>query len=938
MLSRPLGVFGALSAFGALVPLPARAGKTAWINSGTPEGVPEEYDCTIRELVWQQGQKLLPARGSFRSLFEAMQLQNCNRTTPSEEDRWQPPRYPAPSDAIFVDGRGQDHHPGTLQLPVRSLHAALEIAAGLSSKPVIVLREGTYYVNATLQISKEKFIQGLQIQNYPGEHAVLSGGRPLNIPKAAWSNVRKETGWRRYTGWNNIFGLVPKPKQSTDCCLFLGTFQSLQDCENAAADHSSYVWHESADPAWLHTCYGMKEPFGFHPVSQNGTVTGRRMMTNLWRADLSALDLDIGPEGFPGLRLNGERAIRAKYPDGAPEHTGQWLYGAGQSMGGGDYVNAFIRDGFTSWTPPRQRSLSRDMAVSSSDWPGVEWPMTSPDGSKIWTGEGDFGKFYIGVGGTCDDVKPSAGYWCGAHPPRGSMTHNSPSGIDKASKVLPHFQNYTSLSTKPVINAWRGGGRWFSWQFLVDEVRGESMVFSAHRGGNQGGEGVKTGGQWWIENVLEECDAPNEFFYDHESRMLYFSFNGTNTEPDGSEQWVLPVTQVLLNITSSDSSLRGVEVRDSMLTYLEPHGLPSGGDWALERLAAIVIRDASNVTVADSLLTKLDGNGIFLDGAVKNASLTGNEFSYIGSSAMAAWGYTGDCLNANCSLTLPKGTLMGPDGRGMRAPHGTLVKSNLVREIGIWQKQSSMWFQAVTAETQLIGNVHFNGPRAGINFNDGFGGGDVIDGNVIGNCVRESGDHGPYNSWDRVPYITTLRTGRPSIIPKQRHITRNLWLGTYSTQEGVDTDDGSSYLLQDFNVFAYGMNGLKNDFGGHDNHQINNMYLFISRAWFAGTGLLPDGTGNNDAFTNNRCLLKVGGRYQSDCGHNAKGFITHDNTIYTKDGATKVCGGHDLNEYVRHSGLDHGSSVTVWPGVEELKASVNELLNGKAETPSTVFV
>ena len=56
----------------------------------------------------------------------------------------------------------------------------------------------------------------------------------------------------------------------------------------------------------------------------------------------------------------------------------------------------------------------------------------------------------------------------------------------------------------------------------------------------------------------------------------------------------------------------------------------------------------------------------------------------------------------------------------------------------------------------------------------------------------------------------------------------------------------------------------------------------LAEPWFAGTGLLPDGTGNNDAFTNNRCLLKVGGRYQSDCGHNAKGFITHDNTIYTK--------------------------------------------------------
>ena len=86
---------------------------------------------------------------------------------------------------------------------------------------------------------------------------------------------------------------------------------------------------------------------------------------------------------------------------------------------------------------------------------------------------------------------------------------------------------------------------------------------------------------------------------------------------------------------------------------------------------------------------------------------------------------------------------MGPDGRGGEQPRGTLVSRNLVREIGIWQKQSSFYFQAVAAQTTLRGNVHFNGPRAGINLNDGFGGGDVLEGNLIANCVRESGDHGP---------------------------------------------------------------------------------------------------------------------------------------------------------------------------------------------------
>eukprot|EP00965_Chrysotila_dentata_P212609 6187138-Pleurochrysis_carterae.AAC.5 len=87
---------------------------------------------------------------------------------------------------------------------------------------------------------------------------------------------------------------------------------------------------------------------------------------------------------------------------------------------------------------------------------------------------------------------------------------------------------------------------------------------------------------------------------------------------------------------------------------------------------------------------------------------------------MAAWGYTSSCLNENCSQKLRY--KVGPDGRGGEQPRFTVVKRNLVREIGLWQKQSSFWFQAVAAQTRLLDNVHFNGPRAGINMNDGFGG------------------------------------------------------------------------------------------------------------------------------------------------------------------------------------------------------------------------
>lgn len=48
----------------------------------------------------------------------------------------------------------------------------------------IVLRAGTYFLNATLMLDARD--SGLVVQNYPGEAAWLSGGVPL------------ETSWQRY--------------------------------------------------------------------------------------------------------------------------------------------------------------------------------------------------------------------------------------------------------------------------------------------------------------------------------------------------------------------------------------------------------------------------------------------------------------------------------------------------------------------------------------------------------------------------------------------------------------------------------------------------------------------------------------------------------------------------------------------------------------------
>ena len=36
--------------------------------------------------------------------------------------------------------------------------------------------------------------------------------------------------------------------------------------------------------------------------------------------------------------------------------------------------------------------------------------MDHPGGDNTWTGEGDWGEFHAGYGGTCDDVDPPFGY------------------------------------------------------------------------------------------------------------------------------------------------------------------------------------------------------------------------------------------------------------------------------------------------------------------------------------------------------------------------------------------------------------------------------------------------------------------------------------------------------------------------------------------------
>ena len=105
-----------------------------------------------------------------------------------------------------------------------------------------------------------------------------------------------------------------------------------------------------------------------------------------------------------------------------------------------------------------------------------------------------------------------------------------------------------------------------------------------------------------------------------------------------------------------------------------------------------------NAVVDNCTFVRVDGNGIMLSGFNRNATIQNSHFAWIGNTAMASWGYTHE---ENSSEGLPDGN--GIDGTGGDQPRGTRVLHNIVREVGLYEKQSSCWFQAKSAETLLFG-------------------------------------------------------------------------------------------------------------------------------------------------------------------------------------------------------------------------------------------
>ena len=365
--------------------------------------------------------------------------------------------------------------------------------------------------------------------------------------------------------------------------------------------------------------------------------------------------------------------------------------------------------------------------------------------------------------------------------------------------------------------------RWgdFTWRIIGKDTNNQVKL----EGGWQNNRGAAAHPQLrFVENIFEELDAPGEWFLNSKTHTLYFYPSAgldlkkavveatrlrTLVEFHGDEQH--PVKWI---------TMRGLIFRQAARTVMDTREPLVRSDWAIYRGGAIFFNGAENCALEDSFIDQVGGNAIFVNNYNRRVIIRGTQIAKAGASGIC---FVGDPLAARSPL-FNYGQVhkladidRTPGPKSDNYPADCLVDDCLIHLTGRVEKQTA------GVEIDLAQNITvrhcsiYDQPRAGINIGDGCWGGHVIEFCDIFDTVKETGDHGSFNSWGRdrfwrpnigevnawvkqVPELPKLDEVKPTVLANNRWRCDHGW--------DIDLDDGSSNYIITNNLCLHG--GIKN--------------------------------------------------------------------------------------------------------------------------------
>ena len=306
--------------------------------------------------------------------------------------------------------------------------------------------------------------------------------------------------------------------------------------------------------------------------------------------------------------------------------------------------------------------------------------------------------------------------------------------------------------------------------------------------------------RFFVENVFEELDAPGEWYLDNEQGVLYL-IPGEDVDLAKASIEVPALEQVVEFRGSQRRPVQyiqfsGFRIAHTASTFLSTYEAPSLGDWTIHRGGAVFCEGAEHCSVEQCFFDAVGGNAIFLNDYNRQIRVYGNRITEAGDSAI--------CL---------VGSERRIQGTNRPLPSENTISNNLIHDCGFFGKQIAGVFVSISEKNVISHNLIYNMPRAAICVNDGWGGGHVIEFNDIHDTVRETHDHGPFNSWGRgrfwcmeqshgdASHTSGFHDGDdgyvffyPEADGNLNIIRNNLFREPPSVHQlGIDLDDGSSH-------------------------------------------------------------------------------------------------------------------------------------------------
>ena len=404
-----------------------------------------------------------------------------------------------------------------------------------------------------------------------------------------------------------------------------------------------------------------------------------------------------------------------------------------------------------------------------------------------------------------------------------------------------------------------------------------------------------------VENIFEELDAPGEWYFDKTSKTLYY-YPLPGEDPDRMTFEAAQLKNLVSLKGSKDNpvknvTLSGLAFRHAARTFMEEYEPLLRSDWTIYRGGAIFLEGTEDCHIKGCDITDVGGNGVFFSKFNRRSSVEGCLLTRIGASAVC---FVGDpsCVRSpsfRYEKFVPWEDMDFAKGpKGDNFPAECLVRDNLIHEIGLFEKQITGVEISMSFRITVSHNSIYDTPRAGINISEGTWGGHIIEYNDVFNTVKETGDHGSFNSWGRDRYwhpdyktMVSHAKERPDLILADMLEPNTLRYNRFRCDRGwdIDLDDGSSYYIIHDNLCLNGGIKLREGFYRRVENNIIVNNTLHAHAWFDDSG---------DVFARNLVMTPYLPYQANNKGNNVDFNIFTDSLSFNK--AREF--GHDAHSIV----------------------------------------